>query len=201
MKFIGENRVTVSTQDADTNDVTDHLEQLVGRGGVMYLSEMDGSFWLLAPYSDVVEDGGHYNIMLLGALPRTFPDFQFKMMLIPSGADGAAGADGADGDAARLLNSQTGTTYTFALADAQKFLETTNSSPVTLTIPTQASVTWLDGTVLQGVQNGDGQVEIDGAIGVNLYAAGGLFVADRFGVFEARRLAEDEWVIYGRMTT
>jgi hypothetical protein len=197
MKIIGENRVTVSTQDADTNDVGDHLDQLVGRGGIMYMSEMDGAFWMMAPYSNVTEDGGHYNFALFEALPRTFPDFQFKMVFIPAGQDGF---DGDDGTPIRPRHTLVGSPHSFVYADNQAFCCTTSSSPVTITVLNDSTIAWDADTVLNGCQLGTGQVEIVAGSGVTLHAADGLFVADQYGVFEIRKVDANEWIVYGRMT-
>lgn len=66
------------------------------------------------------------------------------------------------------VNAQTGTTYTFALADARRLTTSTNASAMTFTIPTQATVTWADNTILRIVNYGSGTLTIAGAGGVTV---------------------------------
>jgi hypothetical protein len=111
------------------------------------------------------------------------------------GADGAAGADFTE----RTISDQSGS-YTAALADANKVIRSTSATAVNITIPPQSSVAWPATTVLSGVQYGAGQVTIVAGSGVTLRNANGLKVSAQYGVWEARRLASDEWIVYGRMT-
>ena len=65
-------------------------------------------------------------------------------------------------DWALPTNAQTGTTYTFDLADAKKLTTASNGSSSTYTIPPQSSVTWVADTVLRIVNLGAGVVTIAG---------------------------------------
>lgn len=58
-------------------------------------------------------------------------------------------------------NLQTGTTYELVLADAGKVVELANGSPITLTIPANASVAFPVNTVVYVVQGGTGGVTIN----------------------------------------
>lgn len=58
------------------------------------------------------------------------------------------------------VNAQTGTTYTFVLADNGKFVTASNSSAQTYSIPTNASVAFPVGTQIHIIQIGSGQVTI-----------------------------------------
>jgi hypothetical protein len=63
--------------------------------------------------------------------------------------------------AALAFNAQTGTTYTFALADADnKLVTASNAAGQTYSIPTNASVAFPIGTQLNIIQIGTGQVTI-----------------------------------------
>jgi hypothetical protein len=75
-------------------------------------------------------------------------------------------------DITRTLNAQSGTTYTFALADAGSLCEFTNGSAVTVTIPTNASVAFPVGTQIDVTQGGAGKVTFAGAGGVTLKSVG-----------------------------
>lgn len=65
-------------------------------------------------------------------------------------------------------NAQTGTTYTFVLADAAKVVTSNNAGAVTFTIPPQSSVTWTAGATLTVVNYGAGAVSIAGGSGVTV---------------------------------
>lgn len=66
--------------------------------------------------------------------------------------------------AALAFNAQTGTTYTFVLADADNKLVTlSNGSAITVSIPTNASVAFPIGTQLNIIQIGAGQVTVSAA--------------------------------------
>jgi hypothetical protein len=59
------------------------------------------------------------------------------------------------------LNAQTGTTYTFVLADNGKLVTASNASAQTYSIPTNASVAYPIGTQINIIQIGAGQVSIN----------------------------------------
>jgi hypothetical protein len=58
------------------------------------------------------------------------------------------------------INAQTGTTYTFALSDADKMITATNSLAQTYTVPTNATLAFPVGTAINIIQGGVGQVTI-----------------------------------------
>jgi len=62
------------------------------------------------------------------------------------------------------FNDQTGTTYTFVLADADNKLVTlSNASSIAVSIPTNASVAFPIGTQINLIQIGAGQVTVSAA--------------------------------------
>lgn len=66
--------------------------------------------------------------------------------------------------AALAFNAQTGTTYTFVLADAENKLVTlSNAASIAVSIPTNASVAFPIGTQLNIIQIGAGQVTVSAA--------------------------------------
>lgn len=70
----------------------------------------------------------------------------------------------ASASAALAFNAQTGTTYTFVLADADnKLVTASNASAITVSIPTNASVAFPIGTQLNIIQIGAGQVTVSAA--------------------------------------
>ena len=128
----------------------------------------------------------------------------------PAGTSGTAGATGATGavgpagatgpiGTAYVLSSQTGTSYTLQLADASQFISCTNGSAVTITVPTDASVTFPLGTRIMIFQQGAGQVTFQAAGGVTLQSTPGLKIAEQYGGAELVKLATDTWAIVGRL--
>ena len=67
-----------------------------------------------------------------------------------------------------LINAQTGTTYTFVLADQGKLITAANASPITLTVPPNSSVAFPVGTQIHVIQTGAGQVTFAQGSGVTI---------------------------------
>lgn len=64
--------------------------------------------------------------------------------------------------AALILNAQTGTTYTFVLADAEnKLVTASNAAAQTYSIPTNANAAFPTGSQINIIQIGAGQVTIN----------------------------------------
>jgi hypothetical protein len=121
----------------------------------------------------------------------------------PAGADGAPGADGADGvDAPTVtaFNSQTGTTYTLVLADKNKMVELSNSSAITVTVPTNASVAFEVGTTIYLTQIGTGQVTVAAAGGVTLNYTPGTKTRAQWSQAMLLKRATDSWILSGDLT-
>lgn len=75
--------------------------------------------------------------------------------------------------AALAFNAQTGTTYTFVLADADnKLVTASNASAQTYTIPLNSSVAYPTGSQINLIQIGAGQVTVVGTSGVTLASTG-----------------------------
>lgn len=70
----------------------------------------------------------------------------------------------ASASAALAFNAQTGTTYTFVLADADnKLVTASNASAQTYSIPTNATTAFPVGTQINLIQIGAGQVTVQAA--------------------------------------
>lgn len=65
-------------------------------------------------------------------------------------------------------NAQTGTTYTLAATDFTKLVTLSNASPVTVTLPLEATVPWPAYTQLRLLNQGAGLVTVAGAVGVTI---------------------------------
>ena len=98
------------------------------------------------------------------------------------------------------ITTVSGTTYTFVADDYKKTVLCTSASAVTLTIPPQSSVTWPTGSILTIVQNGTGQVTVQGDTGVTLNtqgASGARKTRYQHQMASVYRTASDTWMITG----
>ena len=92
--------------------------------------------------------------------------------------DGAGGyvSKGITGDEIKkaitevIHNTQNGASYTLVIGDRDSLVEMNNGSGNTLTVPTNASVSFPIGTQILVVQKGNGQTTIQGDTGVTVYA-------------------------------
>lgn len=66
------------------------------------------------------------------------------------------------------VDTESGTTYTFTLANATQLVASTNASTKTFTVPPQSSVTWTADTILRVVNYGAGAMTIAGGAGVTV---------------------------------
>lgn len=95
------------------------------------------------------------------------------------------------------VNAQTGA-YTLVLADANKAIEVTSASAVNLTIPTDASVAFPVGTVIEVDQMGAGKVTIVGASGVTVQAAVGTpTTRAQHSALVLRKRGANLWLVTG----
>jgi hypothetical protein len=94
------------------------------------------------------------------------------------------------------LNAQTGTTYTLALTDSAKFVTLNNSSAITLTVPTNASVAFPVGTQVNIVQLGAGQVTVSTSATLRGYGSRYKLIG-QYAAATLIKIATDEWVIVG----
>ena len=76
--------------------------------------------------------------------------------------------DGYKTSLAMVQNTQTGTSYTLALADFTKLVTLNNAAAVAVTLPLEATVAWETGTQLRLVNLGAGTVTVAGAVGVTI---------------------------------
>lgn len=99
------------------------------------------------------------------------------------------------GAATVAVNAQTGA-YTLVLADAGKAVEVTSATAVTITVPTNASVAYPVGTLIEVAQTGVGQVTIAGA-GVTLQSPASLKSRTQYSTIVLRKRATDTWIVGG----
>lgn len=114
----------------------------------------------------------------------------------PPGNDGSAGATGPAGPVTVLTNSQTDN-YTLVLADAGKCVEVNAATAKQVTVPTNASVAFDIGTLIEVTQMGAGQITLVPAGGVTLRYASSLVTRAQYSSLTLRKRAANEWVVGG----
>lgn len=101
---------------------------------------------------------------------------------------------------ANVLTEST-TSRTLGMADINEHLLCTNSSPVTLTVPANATSAIPIGATMDIEQNGTGQVTISGAVGVTINKPSDKSLATRarYSVVRLRKVAINTWTLSGDM--
>lgn len=94
------------------------------------------------------------------------------------------------------LNAQTGITYTFVLADNGKLVTLDNASAITVTVPTNASVAYATGAIINLQQIGAGQVTVAPASGVTINGTGTKTRA-QWSAASLVKTATDTWTLIG----
>lgn len=118
--------------------------------------------------------------------PTGGPAYKCEVSALPAGSGGT-----------QAINTQTGTTYTLVLADAQKLVTFGNAAATTVTIPTNASVAFPTGTGVDVLQLGAGTVTFAPASGVTLNGTPGLKTRTQYSGGTLLKIGTDTWVIVG----
>lgn len=101
-------------------------------------------------------------------------------------------------DAFTPVTTQTGTSYTAVLADANSYVRFTNAAAVAFTIPPNSSVAFPIGTVIEFEQGGAGALTITAGVGVTLNSRGAdLVLAGQYAIGAAKKVATDTWTVTG----
>jgi hypothetical protein len=99
------------------------------------------------------------------------------------------------------INAQTGTTYTFVLADDCKLVTASNASAITVTIPPASSVAYNTGSQLNIIQKGAGQVTFAAGSGVTIRSTGATAAAPKLRAQYSSATAiyegSDVWFVIG----
>lgn len=96
------------------------------------------------------------------------------------------------------VSTQTGTSYTAVLGDANTFIRFTNGSPVTFTIPPNSSVAFPVGTVIEFSQSGTGAVTVAEGSGVTINSrSSDLTLAGQYAVAFVKKVDTDTWIMNG----
>ena len=92
-------------------------------------------------------------------------------------------------------------TYTLVLSDLAKLLELHESSPITLTIPTNATAAFAIGDRIDIMQTSTGAVTVVGAAGVTLNANENQYKLNgQWAIASLIKRAVDTWVLVGNIT-
>lgn len=99
------------------------------------------------------------------------------------------------------INAQTGTTYTTVLADNGKLVTCSNASPITVTIPLNATVAYPVGAQINIAQTGAGQVTVQGTGGVTVVSTGVTAAQPKcrvqYSTLTAIQTSTDNWLVVG----
>ena len=95
------------------------------------------------------------------------------------------------------INAQTGTSYTLVLGDLAKLITMDNSSPMTLTVPEDASVEFEVGDRIDILRKGTGTLTIAGTGSASVNATPGLKLRAQWSSATLVKLATNTWVLIG----
>lgn len=94
--------------------------------------------------------------------------------------------------------SQTGTSYTAVLADANTYIRFSNASAITFTIPPNSAVAFPIGTVIEMEQAGAGALSVAVGAGVTINSrSADLTLAGQYAVAFVKKVATDTWTMNG----
>ncbi len=95
-------------------------------------------------------------------------------------------------------SSQTGTSYTAVLGDANTYIRFNNASSIAFTIPPNGSVAFPIDTVITVEQVGAGVVTLTPGSGVTLNSRGSLLqTAGQYAVCQLKKVATNTWTVIG----
>jgi len=99
------------------------------------------------------------------------------------------------------VTTESGSTYTAAITDAQGYIRFTNSGGCTFTIPPQSSVAWAANTSIGIEQSAAGAVTIVGGAGVTINHLSALYAvtAGLYAVAQLIRTSADNWTLFGAL--
>lgn len=95
------------------------------------------------------------------------------------------------------ISEKTGTPYTLTLSDADEILTMNSSSAQQILVPSNNSVAFEIGTVINIIQLGTGQTTVTPFAGVTVNSERGLKIKGQYGVAACIKVATDTWVLAG----
>lgn len=117
----------------------------------------------------------------------------------PTGDKGATGDPGPEGPGGDGLIHETEQTadYTLVLTDVSKCIEFNKATAIKCTVPTNASVAFEVGTIIELSQTGAGQLSVVAAGGVTIRSPSTLNARARYSTMSLRKRATNEWLLSG----
>lgn len=116
-----------------------------------------------------------------------------------SGSQGPTGPQGATGSFQSVLTTQTGTSYQLQISDENTIIQFTNSSSVSVIIPTYSVVPFTTNSQIQILQSGTGTVSFTwSGITVSSYS-NYTTVYGQWVAVALLNLSQDNWVILGNL--
>jgi len=110
--------------------------------------------------------------------------------------------DAAKSNKTRTINLYYGTTtHTLVLGDAGAIVRMSHASNKTLTVPTNASVSFTAGTQIDLLTTGGGTMRVSPAVGVTVSSAGSRYTLKNNGLGSLIYLGSDVWVLDGNLVT
>lgn len=151
------------------NDNDYNSDQIENVSTVTGASVTDALEWLAANAGAVDSVFGR-----TGAVIATLGDYTAVLITnngtnVP-GSTVQAALDNLKSGVANDVNTVSGTSYSFILTDAGKYVRFTNGAPVPVTVPRNSTIAFPVGTLITGVQAGAGQVTFvpeDGTVTIN----------------------------------
>lgn len=89
------------------------------------------------------------------------------------------------------------TSRTLATSDGGSYIRCTNPSPVTITVPTDATAGWSTELEILIEQAGNGQVTVSAAGGVTINTSETLKTEKQYSVIGLKRVGSDTWTLFG----
>lgn len=160
-------------------------------GGAITLIDGTGSSGIY------VQDSGQTMHLFVGKTSSDTPQSKIRMTIGQSGRISVS--SGTILEVPVSTNAQTGTAYTLVLTDAGRVIEMNNAAANTLTVPTDASVNFPVGTVIDIFQTGAGQTTVGGA-GVTINARPGLKLSGQWATATLIKRASNTWLLTGSLS-
>lgn len=95
------------------------------------------------------------------------------------------------------ISGYAGTSLTLALEHAGEYIRTTSATAVTITVPPQASVDWVDNTEMLFEQAGAGQITFAAGAGVTINSSQTLKTEKQYSVAAIKRVSSNVWTLFG----
>jgi len=119
-------------------------------------------------------------------------------LVLPKGDKGDTGATGSFGSP-QSINEIT-SSYTLAIGDAGKLLVANSTTSVSITVPSDLSVAFDNGTHIDVTRIGTGAVSVLAASGATVNATPGLNLRARYSAASIVKITANSWILVGDTT-